>query len=188
MGYPIRSETLQDDKLLNEIFTSSTNELLFYKNIFEIRIPKENISKCTKLHEFKILLNTINSKCSDRIIFITHKLLPKTKRILIQLEDFLKITKIFRNIKTTDFEKEITSNDYLKLEELYKFIYLNSYFDYKLIRFYKNKNNTITHNLLLLSSSNKIDPDDDLIRYLKSFDDSLDNIILSCKLKALSKI
>ena len=184
----IRPENIKNENELKQLFHNikvfNQSDAMFYKNIFEINILLNNI----KFNELKILLNNINLKCSDRVITIFKNLFPKVNRIAVNQSNFLKITKILRNVKTSDFDISINEQDYSKLKEMIKFLPKGSHFDYKLIRIIKTKNDTIKYNFLLIDSDNYLELSDNLIAYFKSFDNTLDKLIDSCKLKALSNI
>ena len=184
----IRPENIKNENELKQLFHNikifNQSNGTFYKNIFEINILLNNI----KFNELKILLNNINLKCSDRVITIFKNLFPKVNRIAINQSNFLKITKILRNVKISDFDISINEQDYSKLKEMISFLPKGSHFDYKLIRVIKTKNDTVKYNFLLVDSDNYLELSDNLIAYFKSFDNTLDKLIDSCKLKALSNI
>jgi hypothetical protein len=184
----IRPENIKNELELKQLFHNikifNQSHITFYKNIFEVNMTVDSI----KFHEFKILLNTIDLKCSDRIITIFKNLFPNINRVAVSHSNFLKIIKILRNIKLSDFNILINKEDHSKLNEILTFIPKGSHFDYKLIRIVKTKNNKIMYNFLLIDGDNYLELSDNLIAYFKSFDNTLDKLIDSCKLKALSNI
>lgn len=187
--FPIRPENISNHSDLTLIFYKikeyNIAAIKFYKDIVEIelRLPTEKLT----FNEFKTILNTLNLKCSSRVITIFKLLIPNTTRINFNYERFLKITKIFRNIKLSSFNEPVTKKDRDDINEIFNFIPQKSYIDYKLIRFSKPSKNRKTCQFLLSDNVRDIDLTDNVILYLKSFT-TLDNIINISKLKALTHL
>jgi hypothetical protein len=190
----IRPESLNNNIELRKIFNrKDIDSYVFIKDIFEIKISNEIIQKFDSLNNINIFLNTVNLKCSNRLIYIITQLVnsqhSNKKRLVIGFDNFVKLVNVVRNITIAKFnELEISKDDLSKLKKIESLIPANSHFDYKLIRIMKSIKGKIGYKLLLIHGIAEIRNQYALLKYFKSFDNDMEHIIDACQIKALTNL
>lgn len=190
---PVRESDIKDVKKIAEIYNKAHRKniqsemITFYKDVIKINIILE---KDTSISQFKVILNNLNQKCSTRILNIIKLFYPSDLNITFDYKDFLETVKVMKNIKWSDFNKEIINEDHEKLKELEKFIKPGAWFTYKLLKIRKSYSVPYTLNgrLTTINYANEITNNNHVLLYLKSFDDSLNEVITKCKLRAISEM